>query len=209
MARTKTPTNKQKNKKEETGEEFEPQPGTPKESSSARRNREKLGQDESYIEIPEMKDIPGQEHIHRAGLPGEMADTTPASDDEEAVREGRDLLSSEQQEDDVDIVMGTEADVTEDDLVLLGDADEDQDMNEDELIRKPSLDNTDADGDLLNEAGSEETGDDLDIPEPEESEEDTDALDQGDEENDYYSLGGDQNDSNDNGTPNEYRDRGE
>ena len=68
-----------------------------KESTAANRNREKLSQDESYMEIPEMKDIPGQEHIHNAGVPGEMADTTISSDDEEGVVDGKDLLGEEEE----------------------------------------------------------------------------------------------------------------
>ena len=91
--------------------------------------------------------------------------------------------------DNVDIVMGTEADVTEDDLILLGDPDQDMDMNDDELVRKEGLDDVDLDGDPLNEAAVDEdsTGEDLDMP----NEGDEDARkEQEDEENDYYSLGG-------------------
>jgi hypothetical protein len=86
--------------------------------------------------------------------------------------------------------MGTEADVTPEDLALLGDPDQDMDMNEDELIRKEGLDDTDLDGDPLNEAAVDEdsTGDDLDIPE--EDDHDDPKKDTDDEENDYYSLGG-------------------
>jgi hypothetical protein len=167
-----------------------------RESTAAQKNREKLGQDESFIELPEMKDIPGQEHIHTAGVPAEMADTTISSDDEEGVRDGKDLLADDDEE-DVEIVMGTEADVTPEDLVLLGDADEDQDGGEDELVGKAELDDVDNEGDPLNESGSGKTGRDLDTPEGDEEDED--------EENDYFSLGGDEKDADDNGTPNEYR----
>jgi hypothetical protein len=169
-----------------------------KESTAANRNREKLGQEESYMEIPEMKDIPGQEHIHNAGVPGEMADTTISSDDEEGLQGDKDLLSDEDEE--VEIVMGTEADVTKDDLVLLGDPDADNDLNEDELVLNAKVDDIDDEGDPLNESGSDASGRDLDIPE---GEDDVDGN--ADEENNYYSLGGDEKDDSDNGTPNEYR----
>jgi hypothetical protein len=169
-----------------------------KESTTANRNREKLGQDETYMELPEMKDIPGQEHIHNAGVPGEMADTTTSSDSEEGVSDGKDLLSEE--EDDVEIVMGTEADVTKDDLLLLGDPDADNDLNEDELVLNARVDDIDDEGDPLNESGSDASGRDLDTPEVEDDDEGS-----ADEENDFYSLGGDEKDDNDNGTPNEYR----
>lgn len=174
-----------------------------KESSSSTRNREKM-EDESYVELPEMQDIPGQEHIHNAGVPGEMADTTISSDDEEGLRDGKDLLA-EDGEEDLEIVMGTEADVTKDDLALLGDPDEDQDLGDDELIKRSALDDIDTEGDPLNESGSDLSGKDLDVPDADESDSGADSMGQGDEENNYYSLGGDDNDDNDNGTPNEYR----
>ena len=175
-----------------------------KESSAAKRNREKLGQDESYMEIPEMKDIPGQEHIHNAGVPGELADTTISSDDEEGIRDGKDLLADDG-EDDIEIVMGTEADVTNEDLALLGDPDQDNDLGEDELVGKAELDDIDNEGDPLNESGSDRSGKDLDVPEADEDDEEMDEIGEGDEENDYYSLGSDDKDDLDNGTPNEYR----
>src|SRR5687767_7542215 len=133
-----------------------------KDSTAANRNREKLAQDESYMELPEMKDIPGQEHIHNAGVPGEMADTTISSDDEEGIRDGKDLLSGEDEE--VEIVMGTEADVTKEDLALLGDPDADNDMDDDELVLNTKLDDIDDEGDPLNESGSDASGRDLDTP---------------------------------------------
>lgn len=186
------------NNEEDLDAEFEPGARAAKDSTAASRNKAKLGADESYTEIPEMKDIPGQEHIHNAGVPGEMADTTISSDDEEGVRDGEDLLSEE--DEDVEIVMGTEADVTKDDLVLLGDPDADNDLNEDELVINSKLDDIDDEGDALNESGSDASGRDLDIPE---GEDDDDGN--ADEENNYYSLGGDEKDDTDNGTPNEYR----
>ena len=115
-----------------------------------------------------------------------MSDTTISSDDEEGIRDGKDILA---EDDDVDIVMGTEADVTEEDLAMLGAKDQDMDMSEDELVRKEGLDDTDFDGDPLNEAAVDEdsTGEDLDIPDS--GDEDA-RKEMDDEENDYYSLGG-------------------
>jgi hypothetical protein len=167
-----------------------------KDGTASKRRKEKLAQDNSYIEIPDVSDIPGQEGIVNAGVPGAMKDTTASSDDEEGVRQGRDIFNAE--DDEVKIVMGTEADVTKEDLEMLGDPDQDQDMNEDEFIDKEGLDNTDFDGDPLNEAAVSEvsSGDDLDVPE--EKEEDAKKTDD-DEENDYYSLGGPDNDELDEG----------
>jgi hypothetical protein len=165
-----------------------------KDSSASQRTEEKLKQDGEYIVLPDVNDIPGQENITNAGIPGEMADTTIASDDEEGIRDGEDLL--EEKEDEVEIVMGTEADVTSEDLALLGDKDQDMDMGEDEMVLKEGLDDTDDDGDPLNEAAVDDdtTGDDLDIPEDDMNDPKKDSMGQGDEENSYYSLGSDNKD---------------
>jgi hypothetical protein len=89
---------------------------------------------------------------------------------------------TDEDDDDVKIVPGTEADVTPEDLVLLGDRDEDMDMQDDELMHgNARVDDRDLQGDLLQE-------DELDIPD---ATDEKDSLGQGDEENDYYSLGGD------------------
>jgi hypothetical protein len=203
MARTKTPKKRKTDNDVNdinTGSGIEQKA---KDSSASQSKEEKLKQDDgSYIVLPDVKDIPGQENIVDAGIPAEMSDETIASDDEEGVRGGKDIF---EEDDDVKIVMGTDADITADDLTLLGDRDQDMDMNEDELIRKEGLDDTDADGDPLNEAATDEdsTGDDLDIPDADNSEPDADAMGQGDEENNYYSLGGDDKDALNEGKQND------
>jgi hypothetical protein len=185
MAKTKIPKKKKSEDELEDTTSFDP--AEAKDGSASKRKKAKLAADDSYIEIPDVSDIPGQEKIVNAGVPGAMSDTTIASDDEEGIRDGKDILA---EDDNVDIVMGTEADVTEEDLALLGDADQDMDMSEDELVRKEGLDDTDFDGDPLNEAAVDEdsTGDDLDIPT--DDEDDNKKVEDDDEENDYYSLGG-------------------
>lgn len=64
-------------------------------------------------------------------------------------------------------------------------------------LQRSALDTTDFDGDQLNQDSFGEvlSGDDLDIPE-ETDESETTAMGQGDEENKYYSLGGDRQDQN-------------
>jgi hypothetical protein len=69
---------------------------------------------------------------------------------------------------DLDIVPGTEADVTEDDLIALGE--KDADFGRREAIGV--------------------TGDDLDVPGAEDDD-DNEEIGEEDEENNYYSLGGD------------------
>jgi hypothetical protein len=187
MAKTKTPKNKPPEKEQNDTSSFDQQSTGAKDSTASKNRKDKLAEDgNAYIEIPDVADIPGQENIVNAGVPGAMADTTISSDDEEGIRDGKDIL--EEDDDDTKIVMGTDADVTPEDLALLGDPDQDMDMNEDELVRKEGLDDVDLDGDPLNEAAVNEdsTGDDLDMPE-----EDKDPKkNEDDEENDYYSLGG-------------------
>jgi hypothetical protein len=83
------------------------------------------------------------------------------------------------EEDDLGIVPGTEADVTKEDLLLLGEKDQDMDMGEDEAIQNQGLGLT---------------GDDLDVP-GEELDDQNEELGEEDEENNYYSLGGDNHES--------------
>ncbi len=168
-------------------------------------DQERLKQETSYVEIPDVRDIPGQEHITSAGPFGEMADTTISSDDEEGIVDGVDILeeANELDEEDLDITMGTDADVTSEDLQNLGKRENDPDGGDDELIRKQGLDDTDFDGEPLNEAAvdMDSTGDDLDIPEADGNDPGADAMGHGDEENNYYSLGSDDNDNITEGTP--------
>ncbi len=113
-----------------------------------------------------------------------------------------DSIAGVEEDSNLDIVMGTEADVTEEDLLILGDKDQDMDEGEDELLAKSSLDNTDLDGDPLNEGSStlSATGDDLDTGDTDQNNPEDDAMGQGDEANSYYSLGDndttDESDSN-------------
>ena len=188
MAKTKTVKNKPLEKEQNDISSFDQQPLNTKDSTASIRRKDKLVEDgNAYVEIPDVSDIPGQENIVNPGVAGSMRDTTIASDDEEGIRDGKDIF---EEDDDTKIVMGTEADVTPEDLALLGDPEQDMDMNEDELVRKEGLDDVDLDGDPLNEAAVDEdsTGDDLDIPE--EDDHDDPKKDTEDEENDYYSLGG-------------------
>lgn len=75
------------------------------------------------------------------------------------------------EEDDIKMIPGTEADVTSEDLVLLGEKDAD-------FSRVTKLDNIDMDEE------------DLDVPGSEEDDQ-NEEIGAEDEENNYYSLGGD------------------
>ncbi len=86
-------------------------------------------------------------------------------------------LVSQEDDDEIGIVPGTEADVTKDDLLALGAIDRDMDTGDDE--------------DLQNKGFSLGlTGDDLDVP-GEELDDSDEEIGEEDEENNYYSLGGD------------------
>ena len=54
------------------------------------RDTERLRPDEATIDLPDVKDIPGQEFVHAPPL-GELGDSTISSDDEE----GKGLLDDE------------------------------------------------------------------------------------------------------------------
>jgi len=158
---------------------------------------ERLKGEETFIELPDVKDIPGQEFVHVAPL-GELADTTISSADEE----GEGLFEDDATDADDDAIPGTEADVSKGERVALQRASNDMPTTDDNQLQRARMDNTDFEGERLNEGsfGATRTGNDLDIPDAVD-ETTTDALGQGDEENDYYSLGSDSNDAVTEGTP--------
>ena len=129
-------------------------------------------EDETTIELPELKDIPGQEHIHvpPAGI---MADETASSDDEE----GNSVLDDPTDED----ILGEKED-SDDFPSNTYPLDED-----DRNIKKLALEDKDDDGDLLNENTDDLTGGDLDVPGSEEDNDD-EEIGEEDEENNAYSL---------------------
>ncbi len=158
------------------------------------QDEKKMQQEETEMLLPDVSDIPGQEHIHVPPL-GELADTTISSDDEE----GKGILDDEEDEEDID----RDADVTEEERqdleasanITPGEEDADR-------LRRASLDSTDDDGDPLNEGsfGDETSGADLDVPGAELDDESED-IGAEDEENNTYSRGGVDNDNMTEGTP--------
>jgi len=155
------------------------------------RDEEKLRNEETTIDMPEVKDIPGQEHV-RAPYIGEMADTTISSSDEE----GEGLLDELNQEEDDELIhMGTEADVTRTDVEMLKSAETYYPSKDEDQLVDASMDNVDFDGEPLNQKGfgiTMRTGSDLDVPG---AEQDDVMEEEGeeDEENNEYSLGSEDN----------------
>ena len=103
--------------------------------------------------------------------------------------------------DDLGIVMGTEADVTADDLMILGDKDRDFDQDEDEeIFSDGSASAFGATEETVGDMDSQDlrdeldrTGDDLDVP-GSSLDDANENIGEEDEENNYYSLGGDRQD---------------
>ena len=161
------------------------------------QDEEKMKSETVILDLPDVSDIPGQENIVVPNIE-EMHDTTISSDDEEGVG----LFDDDDQDEDTDLVMGNEADVTATEQTLLATADEDMPDEDDPLLRQAELDQVDNEGDLLNEGGlgTSVSGADLDTATNEEDL-NNESLGQGDEENAHYSLGSDSNDNVTEGTP--------
>ncbi len=65
--------------------------------SDSAKDEERLQADRATIDLPDVRDIPGQENVHVPPL-GELADTTISSDDEE----GKGIFDADQEEGPVD-----------------------------------------------------------------------------------------------------------
>ena len=144
------------------------------------------------LDLPDVSDIPGQEHIHVPQIL-EMQDVTIASDDEEGVG----IFGDDEDEDDDDVELfgttGNDGDVNSMEEILLARSAEASGTDEDdEIMHRSGLEQTDEDGELLNE-GSFDTaasGSDLDTSGTDEDD-DLEDIGEEDEENNLYSLGGD------------------
>ena len=142
----------------------------------SKRDKELLKPDEGTLDLPEVKDIPGQEHV-RPLPPGEMADTTISSADEEASK----LLDT-----DEDVLMDKDLNVTSTERDLLQRSSESMATLDDEQLNIAALDSTDDDGEKLNES-SDKSGNDLDVPGSEDDDAD-EEIGEEDEENNSYSI---------------------
>ncbi len=146
-----------------------------------------MDQKHNIDKYPGYPHYPAKEDITRAdnnnGIERPDADNAPAPPFNDTMDE----------RDDAAIVAGTEADVTNEDLRLLEAADQNMDTQDARNLMASALDNTDDDGDPLNEESSiafDMTGEDLDIPGAQ-ADDKAEDIGEEDEENNYYSLGGD------------------
>ena len=144
------------------------------------KDLEKLKADTASFELPEVKDIPGQEHIRPAPL-GELADTTISSADEE----GEGIIGFNDDEDAVN--SSSKSNVTATEKQMLEQTRTDQE-GDDERLRLAALDSTDEDGVPLNEKGfgRDISGEDLDVPGAD-LDDANENIGEEDEENNLYS----------------------
>lgn len=134
---------------------------------------------EMKIDLPEVKDIPGQEHIKPPKM-REMNDETISSADEE----GDGILDELNGEDDLNLDDRSNVSPTEKELLSKADRIE---TEEDRDLETMELDETDEDGDELSETSDPlDMGEDLDVPGADLDDED-EELGEEDEENNPYS----------------------
>jgi hypothetical protein len=135
--------------------------------------------EEVLLNLPEVKDIPGQEHIHVPEMK-EFMDITISSDDEEGVG----ILDDD---DDDETTNSYSTNVSREEKKALKDAAEKTTgMADEEALQQAQLDQRDEDGELLNEK-TDRSGKDLDVPGSEEDDAD-EEIGEEDEENNSFSL---------------------
>lgn len=161
-----------------TNNRLEGQSSVPGDLPTSPEDNEKLETDETYINLPDVKDIPGQEFVH-VPRGGEMADTTASSADEEGNRvfgdDNEDLIQGAPN-------VGSEERQALDDVTYMPTRDADR-------LREARMDDRDFQGEKLNEESFgvdqmlDPAGLDTDTA-PLETE--TTSLGQGDEENQEF-----------------------
>jgi hypothetical protein len=158
-----------------------------KDLQDSAQDKSKMQPEMIIIDLPDVEDIPGQENIIPAP-PGELADVVISSADEE----GDELF-----DDDMDGVIEDDPDsnISASEKEDLEEAANNMPTEDAVNLREAALDHTDEDGTPLNEGSSKNdvTGNDLDVPGADEDDED-ELIGEEDEENNDYSLGGDNHD---------------
>jgi hypothetical protein len=151
------------------------------------KDKKEMQPEVTTINLPDVKDIPGQENIVPAPF-GDLGDITIASSDEE----GDELF-----DDDIDEEIDQEggSNVTAIEKKDLQTSANDMPTEDDINLRNAALDNVDEDGTPLNESSfkNDVTSSDLDIPGADEDDSDEETGEE-DEENNDYSLSDDDTD---------------
>jgi hypothetical protein len=113
---TRNNDNVRGNERNLTGNRGEQHSSVPNDLPDSPQDREKLKPEETFIDLPDVSDIPGQEHVSAPRL-GELADTTISS----AGEEGDEIFDDDDLDGDVEYIMGTEGDVSRDERRSLED----------------------------------------------------------------------------------------
>lgn len=143
-------------------------------------DEERMQPEEVILDLPDVKDIPGQEHVHVPQF-GEMADTTISSADEE----GEGLFDDD---DDDSVARDDSNEVRREEKEFLEDSSINMNTEDDLALKQAAVDNVDSDGELLNEAsGGNTSAIDLDVP-GSEADDLLEEVGEEDEENNLYSL---------------------
>ena len=148
----------------------------------SKKDQKQMKSEDIVIDMPEVKDIPGQENIKVPRIK-EMEDTTISSDDEE----GKGILDDLNKEDD-EILMDDNSNVSKSEASLLQESADHTPNAERTDLKNIALDKTDNEGSALNEKNFSEDrfGEDLDVPGAELDDEDEESGSE-DEENNVYS----------------------
>lgn len=182
------------NERDMNDNRLEQNSSVPNDLPDSPRDREELTTEETYIDLPDVKDIPGQEFVNAPPV-GSMGDTTISSADEEGTHvfdrdDSQDLRRG-----------GNDSDVSREERAALQQTDYMPTQDEDNLVNA-RMDNVDFQNEPLNERsfGEERSGDDLDVP-GSELDDRNERIGEEDEENNDYSLGSADNDNVTEGTP--------
>ena len=146
-----------------------------------RRNNDEQRDLPGYPHYPPEEDIMNpQSGFKKISADEELANSKTLSS--RNLKPGEPNENPEDQGDELKIVRGTEADVTREDIQLLGPREGDLDSGDDELVQGNSR---------VDEVSNE---DDLDVP-GSDLDDENEELGEEDEENNYYSIGGDRHEN--------------
>ncbi len=149
--------------------------------TDSKKDEKKIKPEETLLDLPDVRDIPGQEHIRPPQM-GEYIDTTISSDDEEGVGifDDEEIVEPSKDKDNV----------SRQEQTSLDDASKKVMTKYQQALEEVKLDNRDAEGEPLNEK-TNYSGSDLDVPGSELDDESEDVGAE-EEENNPYSLDDDQ-----------------
>jgi hypothetical protein len=185
--------NNDRGEREPNNNRLEGRSSVPGDLPDSERDRKEMRTEETFINLPDVKDIPGQEFVNtpRTGM---LDDTTISSADEE----GTGVFDLDDSE---DLTPGTEGDVSRAQRKALEHTDYMPTQDEDNLM-EARMDSLDFQNEPLDEKGFGEvrTASDLDVP-GSENDDRNENIGEEDEENNDYSLGSASNDNVTEGTP--------